>query len=207
MGGEGRGADERQILTSWETSRFLTYSGSVRGRLGPNAPTDGLRLSVSEESSAFLTQRIRAAGISGGAILVPLTSLGLPPDLLPRRAFGERRPEGQEPDLGGAGLVCRLGRFAACLPLADAHPQTPATFGKRARVASGDRPEPTEAAAETTKLFARLWVLLRESACPAPLGFLTPPSAPGSNQTWPCTRPSRSPRQWASAAPPRGPNQ
>jgi hypothetical protein len=36
---------------------------------------------------------------------------------------------------------------------------------KRARVASGDRPEPTEAAAETTKLFARLWVLLGESVC------------------------------------------
>ena len=61
--------------------------------LGPNASEDGLRLSVTWEIFDFPTQRIRAAGIFGGAILVPLTSLDLPPDVLPRILPFERHPK------------------------------------------------------------------------------------------------------------------
>ena len=50
---------------------------------------------------------------------------------------------------------------------------------KRARVASGDRPEPTEAAAETTKLFARLWAALGARHFPGPSGGLRFPAQLG----------------------------
>ena len=71
----------------------MSGNGRVRGRLGPNACASGLRLSVSWKIYDFPTQRIRAAGIVGGAILVPLTNSTLPPGALPRRSFGERRPK------------------------------------------------------------------------------------------------------------------
>ena len=62
------------------------------GAQGRHVSEDGPQLSASWESYAFPTQQIRAAGIFGGAILVPLTCLGLPPDVVPRRSFCERRP-------------------------------------------------------------------------------------------------------------------
>ena len=50
---------------------------------------------LSWESSAFPTQRNRAAQLLWRRCLVPLTDLGLPPDVVPRSGFGERRPYGQ----------------------------------------------------------------------------------------------------------------
>ncbi len=127
----------------------------------------------------------------GRRCLVPLTNPSLPLDVLPRRFLGKRRPIlcfrlgdkallRQCLDLGGPGLACRLGRssWRSQLGSLERHrrsltPKPPQPL-KRARVASGDRPEPTEAAAETAKLLSRLSVLLGESSCLAPLdGDLT----------------------------------
>ena len=64
------------LLAAAYGRRSECYVPTRVGRLGfclagPNASEDGLRLSVTWEIFDFPTQRIRAAGIFGGAILVP----------------------------------------------------------------------------------------------------------------------------------------
>ena len=64
---------------------------------------------MSWETGRFPIQQIRAAGIFGGAIFVPLTNLSLPTDALPRNCFGERRPRRYSGLASLGGLALPLG--------------------------------------------------------------------------------------------------
>ena len=93
---------------------------------GPHA-SEGQSASLSHfgKSEIFQNERNCAARVGGRRWLVPLTGLGGLSEAVPRRFLGERRPYfapllvgallwrrlGQ--GLGGVGLACRLGRFAA----------------------------------------------------------------------------------------------
>ncbi len=105
--------------------------------------------------------------------------------ILPRSFLLERRPKVKGKTTGA--LVSPAGSVGSQLAC-HWHALTPAPLPplKRARVAGyltksmcRDRPEPTEAAAETTKLFARLWAALGARHFPGPSGGLRFPAQLG----------------------------
>ncbi len=112
------------------------------------------------------------------ALRVLRSNSGGPTWILPRSFLLERRPKVKGKTAGA--LVSPAGSVGSQLAC-HWHALTPAPLQplKRARVASGDRPEPTEAAAETTKLFARLWAALGARHFPGPSGGLRFPAQLG----------------------------